>query len=539
MKRIAFAILFLTFTSFIFAQNNQKRIALVIGNSAYQHGGKLRNPINDANLLANTLKVLGFTVIKKVNADLRTMQIVSAEFKRKIKDYDVALFFYAGHGIQVDGINYLIPIDAKLDDREMTKYDAFNVADINNAFMSNNKNVNIMILDACRNDPFRSWSRGGERGFAKIENSAKGTIIAFATQPGETADDGAGNNGLYTSKLVEQMKISQNIERVFKKTRIEVNKASNGRQVPQDWSSLMADFYFKKGSDKINNNDQSAKSSFLQGKVVYDYGSINIDSKVAGSFYIDDKYKGTIKANSTGNKLTKISIGTHTIKLESDEIWTKTITVYKDQTVKIKVIGGLKKWWDLLDDNWRKIFKEEVPYDKRPNMEQLVQITSIKVLDLKNNSRISSLKPLEKLDNLESLKFSNTDVVNLEAIKSLKNLKELNCANNPIRNLIPLSGLSKLEILDCSNTRIDSLSSIENLRNLEVLKVSGTKIKNLNGIENFLRLKHLEFSRTEVRWLKPIEELNNMKTVKCYDTKIMELFVQKYKEVHPKVNVIY
>ena len=117
----------------------------------------------------------------------------------------------------------------------MAKYDAFDISNVNDAFMQNSNSVNIMILDACRNDPFRSWSRGNEREFTRIENSASGTIIAFATQPGATAADGIGNNGLYTSKLVEQMNVAQDIEDVFKNTRIAVNKASAGKQVPQDW----------------------------------------------------------------------------------------------------------------------------------------------------------------------------------------------------------------------------------------------------------------------------------------------------------------
>lgn len=171
----------------------------------------------------------------------------------------------------------------------MAKYDAFSINDINNAFMGNSKKVNIMILDACRNDPFRSWTRGGQRGFAKIWNSAKGTIIAFATQSGETADDGSGNNGLYTEKLVEQMKVVQNIENVFKNTRIAVNMASNGKQVPQDWSSLMTDFYFKVSGQNVNTKPE--EGGLVQGKVVY-FCSISIYSKIGGSLYLDARTNG-------------------------------------------------------------------------------------------------------------------------------------------------------------------------------------------------------------------------------------------------------
>lgn len=244
MKRTTLFVVLVLLIQNIFAQTTEKRIALVIGNAAYQYGGALKNPVNDANLMANTLKKLGFDVIKKLNADLKTMQMAEVDFKSKLGQYNAALFYYAGHGIQVDGINYLIPIDAKLDNKEYTRYEAFDISNINNAFMANTKNVNVMILDACRDNPFKSWERGGDRGFKKIENSSTGTIIAFATQPGATAADGTGQNGLYTQELVKQMVKSQAIEQVFKQTRIAVNNKSNGKQIPQDWSSLMADFYF-------------------------------------------------------------------------------------------------------------------------------------------------------------------------------------------------------------------------------------------------------------------------------------------------------
>ncbi|MEN8119917.1 MAG: leucine-rich repeat domain-containing protein [Bacteroidota bacterium] len=222
-----------------------------------------------------------------------------------------------------------------------------------------------------------------------------------------------------------------------------------------------------------------------------------------------------------------------------DKAAVELFKIRKPETLVIYQTEELKKWWNLLDDNWKKIFKEEVVFNKKPSREQLGQITAIKVLDLKNNSGISSLKPLEKLIDLEEIKFSDTDVMDLVAIKNLKNLKELNCARNPIRNLAPLSALTKLETLDCSNTQIDNLEYIQNLTNIKVLKVSGTKIKNLKYLEKMHKLKHLEFSSTFVRWLKPIMELNNIKTIKCYNTKIIKIFMDKYKDAHPNVNVIF
>ncbi len=223
---------------------DQKRLALVIGNSNYGGGQFLKNPANDANLMATTLQNLGFEVIKRIDANKQSIELAIREFSKKLPNYNVALFYFAGHGLQVDGINYLIPTDAKLEDKGDCKFEAVSVNFIVEEFEQYPNNTNIVILDACRNNPFRSWARGGERGFKAIAPTS-GTIIAFATSEGATASDGNGSNGLFTQELVKQMKIPQSIENVFKKTRVEVEKYSNNAQSPQEWTKLKGDFWFK------------------------------------------------------------------------------------------------------------------------------------------------------------------------------------------------------------------------------------------------------------------------------------------------------
>ncbi len=224
----------------------EKRLALVIGNSRYTNGQILKNPANDAALMASTLQSLGFEVIKSVDATKQSMEQAIKDFSTKLPDCNVALFYYAGHGIQVDGSNYLVPIDAVLAKKEDCKFEGVEVNYIVQEFEKYPKNVNIVILDACRSNPFRSWSRGvnAEPGFKAI-NPTSGTIISFATSEGSTASDGSGNNGLFTEQLVKQMEIPQPIESVFKKTRVQVQKLSNSEQSPQEWSQLTGDFYFK------------------------------------------------------------------------------------------------------------------------------------------------------------------------------------------------------------------------------------------------------------------------------------------------------
>ncbi len=224
---------------------NEKRLALVIGNSNYSVGMTLKNPANDANLMSATLQSLGFEVIKRIDANKQTMEQAVRDFSKQLPDCNVALFYYAGHGVQVDGINYLIPTDAKLNDKNDCKFEAIQVNYVVEEFEKYPNNVNIVILDACRSNPFRSWARGGEGGFRAI-NPTSGTIISFATSEGSTASDGSGKNGLFTEELVKQMTVPQPIESVFKKTRVQVQKLSNGAQSPQEWSQLTGDFYFKK-----------------------------------------------------------------------------------------------------------------------------------------------------------------------------------------------------------------------------------------------------------------------------------------------------
>ncbi|MEL6721189.1 MAG: caspase family protein [Bacteroidota bacterium] len=179
-KLLLFLFLFAVFS--LTAQRTQKRIALVIGNANYSNA-QLDNPINDANLMERTLRKLNFEVTKITNANKTQMEEAVINFTEKIGDYDLSLFYYAGHGIQIEGKNYLIPIGADLPKKSYVKIRAFDIELLNEEFAKNWQNANIMILDACRENPYRSWMRGGERGFKRI-NPSVGTLIAFATSEG-------------------------------------------------------------------------------------------------------------------------------------------------------------------------------------------------------------------------------------------------------------------------------------------------------------------------------------------------------------------
>ncbi|HUX96146.1 MAG TPA: caspase family protein [Bacteroidales bacterium] len=223
----------------------EKRLALVFGNAEYSSSNSLRNPVNDANLMEGTLKGLGFDVIKKINASKSEMEGALREFSNKLPQYNVALFYYAGHGVQVEGENYLVPVDAMLENKTDCQWEALPVERIIRQFEQVPENINIVILDACRDNPFRSWSRGSAQGFRAL-SPVSGTIVSFATSENSVATDGTGSNGPFTEELVKQMNISQPVEVVFKNTRREVMRRTNNTQRPQEWNMLTGDFYFKR-----------------------------------------------------------------------------------------------------------------------------------------------------------------------------------------------------------------------------------------------------------------------------------------------------
>jgi hypothetical protein len=222
---------------------HQKRLALIIGNSEYR-SAPLKNPVNDAKDVANNLELCGFEVIKQINASQRNMEQAVDEFYKKLKNVDVGFFYYAGHGIQVEGRNYLIPVDARVTSESDVKYESVDVGRILGKMKDAGNDLNIVMLDACRDNPFQRSFRSNNQGFAKMD-APRGSIIIYATAPGSIAADGEGRNGLYTGYFLDNMmKKGLPIEKVLKETRKQVFNKTNGKQIPWDSSSLMGDFYF-------------------------------------------------------------------------------------------------------------------------------------------------------------------------------------------------------------------------------------------------------------------------------------------------------
>ena len=222
-----------------------KKVALVIGNSKYA-AAPLTNPENDAKAMSQALRESGFEVMQYGNLTKREFEESVRAFGSKINRGGVALFFFAGHGMQVKGVNYLLPVGANIQKETDIEFEAVDAGRIMSEIESAGSRLNIVILDACRNNPFVRGTRSAARGLA-VMSAPSGTVVAYATGPGEVASDGDGKNGLYTQELLKNIREpNMKIEDVLKRTRIAVKDKTSGQQVPWENTSLDGDFYFRK-----------------------------------------------------------------------------------------------------------------------------------------------------------------------------------------------------------------------------------------------------------------------------------------------------
>jgi hypothetical protein len=221
----------------------ERRTALVIGNSTYS-SGPLKNPVNDADDMAAALKRAGFTVTLKKDANLQEMVEAIEEFGNTLKKGGVGLFYYAGHGVQVSGINYLLPISARINKESDVRFQAVDAGRILAEMENANNGLNIVLLDACRDNPFGRTFRNASRGLAIVTNAPTGTFISYSTGAGQVARDGTGKNSPYTSAVLQYMQEpGVPITDVFIKVRQKLRKETG--QVPWELSSLEGKFYFR------------------------------------------------------------------------------------------------------------------------------------------------------------------------------------------------------------------------------------------------------------------------------------------------------
>ena len=230
------------------AAPNEQRVALVIGNSNYAAEARLKNPVNDATDIAKAFRELGFQVTLVSDADRRQMRAAIRDFAQALKRGGVGLFYYAGHGILSKGKNFLVPVKADIQQEFDLEDQAIDANTVLAGMEEAGNRVNIVILDACRNNPFaRSWRSAAAGGLAQM-NAPTGSFIAFATAPSSVAADGSGRNGIFTKHLLANLRQGESdIDRVFTRVTAGVSQETGNRQVPWKSSSLTGVFQFREG----------------------------------------------------------------------------------------------------------------------------------------------------------------------------------------------------------------------------------------------------------------------------------------------------
>jgi len=244
MNKIYIILLFFVITTNTYGQ---EKYALVIGNSDYTNFGTLQNPVNDANDMKDVLENLGFIVDILLDGTLNQMENAAIRLRNRLSEAgndSISFFYYAGHGLEMSGINYLIPADANIPDRNFLRERAFSVQIMLDMLNDSRNSLNIVVLDACRDFP-ASWGRSLNRGLAVISNPPANHIIMYATGAGNVANDGIGRNGLFTGYLLENLKQTElDINEIFRRTMGDVAESSNNQQRPALYTDFAKTIYF-------------------------------------------------------------------------------------------------------------------------------------------------------------------------------------------------------------------------------------------------------------------------------------------------------
>lgn len=350
------------------------RVALVIGNAAYLNG-PLKNTVNDARAMATVLENSGFEVLLSENVpNQNEMKKVVREFGMKLKTGGTALFYYAGHGIQVKGFNYLIPTQAVMNIEQEIEYEALDVGFILAYMESARSDVNIVILDACRNNPFARSFRDTKQGLSSMV-APTGTLIAYSTSPGSIASDGEQEYGLYTQSLLKQIQQpGLKVEDVFKNVRAEVLEKSNGAQTPWESSSLVGDFYFNFDASTVpvpvvaHNVEPVVEDQINPGEAEGSSGSVNLQemnkpedpglNKPEDLGLVIDR---SIKRSGTPVKFKWRSLsdgsGTYFLKVDGREISKETVYQVREEDLYVyhppsKRVFILKYFFYRMDGLW-------------------------------------------------------------------------------------------------------------------------------------------------------------------------------------------
>ncbi len=387
----------------------EQRVALVIGNNNYDSKKlpKLKNPINDAKAMSIKLRELGFKVYYGENLTVRQMDKKLDKFSQKLRDGGVGLFFFAGHGIEYKRENYLMAKNSKVDDKNDVKYESLPLNKILETMEDAGNRLNIVLLDACRNDPF---SRGGGGGLAK--STARGTYIVYATSPGDVASDGSGKHGAFTSQILKHIDApGVPIELMFKKVKTGVINSTNQNQRPWVSNDITGDFYFKLPSKTFSASTKlkltSTKVEIPKKVKTYPLTITTepINAKVSIT-NIKPRYKDAIllksgnykvKVSKKGYKTKYLTATLHNQPLEIKVLLEIQVSIEDETKSKHKKLkNGEQKFWDMVTQantlEYYEFYLEDYPngyYSKEAK--RIISPLKIKFLKEKKQAKANKL----------------------------------------------------------------------------------------------------------------------------------------------------
>jgi len=326
------------------SMRSERRVALVIGNGAYTPPAELKNPLNDARDVAQALRALAFDVVLHTDADLRTMQRAVREFGAKLRPDGGALFFYAGHGVQVRGNNYLVPLGARIGEEAEIEDEALDANRVLRVMEESRSRVSVVVLDACRDNPYSRGFRSVTRGLAPM-SAPSGSIVAYATAPGAVAADGTSRNGLFTGELLRTMRTpGLEIVALFRQVTGQVRERTRGRQVPWMQSSLDGYFYFALPATSVPpvaaiQPAPAPPAVSITKEVVREYGTLAIRGRVAGiDVWLDERKLGATEAG-TALVVNNLAVGTYTVtgRKAGHKDWAREIVVASNQRAEVLI----------------------------------------------------------------------------------------------------------------------------------------------------------------------------------------------------------
>jgi len=316
----------------ISAAHAERRVALIIGNGAYKHA-PLINPANDAGDMADAFRDLGFEVIEKINANKREMVNTVNIFGQKLKRSDVGIFFYAGHAMQINGRNYLIPIKARVASESDVEFEAFDAARVLGKMHEAENRLNIIILDACRDNPFSRSFRTDKKGLAQMD-APIGSILVYATAPGSVAADGKGRNGVFTKHLLKNLKRPDlTVQEVFTEAGLGVLNETGRKQVPWVSTTPIPRYYLAGGSVTVQKPSEPKTASFISVESNVSGATVFLDGRMVGKTPLPDT------PATSGEHIVRVEMGgyePYSKRVRFRKGRSMDLTVYLDKAVSTK-----------------------------------------------------------------------------------------------------------------------------------------------------------------------------------------------------------